>query len=79
MITSDLGQLRAAAPELNPEYVASIYELSNMNFATTMQQDSNGVNSHKSNYSTERGIEYTSERQVQHLVYNHATHCCKTS
>jgi len=35
LITSDLDQLTAAAPEFNPEYVASIYELSNMNFATT--------------------------------------------
>ena len=35
MITSDLDQLIAAAPEFNPEYVTSIYELSNMNFATS--------------------------------------------
>jgi len=35
LITSDLDQLIAAAPQFNPEYVASIYELSNMNFATT--------------------------------------------
>ena len=43
-----------------------------------MQQDYKNVNSHKSKYSIDRGIEYTSERQVKYSVYNHVTNCCKT-
>ena len=33
--TSDLDQLKAAAPDLSTEYIAAVYELSNMNFAAT--------------------------------------------